>query len=156
MDSHIDSTPVEEVPEVQTRFAQTASDMNKILDSSANRDRARFSAPFQDQRPPPSDGGRVFADPLPTGHPSMQYGGQYAVPHREFQRRDEACFIPPVGFSQGSTQSYGQTGWSGNGIPWQTHPALQQFDNHAFLQMQQRIQQLEQRSMDVGELNKGY
>ena len=116
MESHMDSAPVEDVSG-QTHFAQTASDMNQILDSSANRDRARFSIPFQDKRPqPPSDEGRVFADSLPSGHPSLQhkvsqfysnasnfeYGGQQqpsqsAVPRREPHRRDEGFFTTPAG-----------------------------------------------------------
>ena len=153
MASNIESTPVEGDPEVQTRFVQTSADMNKLLNSSSDKDRSRYTEPFQSQRIPPGDGGRIFAEPPSADHPSMQfaYVGQNVAPHRDYHRRDEGFFTTPVGYSHSSALPYGQSGWSGHGIPWQTHPAFQQFD---FLQ--QRIQQLEQRSMDVGELNKGY
>ena len=64
------SIPLEDTSE-QSQFAQSASDMNRILDSSADRGRAKFTASFQDKRQTPSD--RVFADSLPVDYPSLQH-----------------------------------------------------------------------------------
>ena len=154
MASNIESTPVEGENEVQPRFVQTSADMNKLLNSSADKDRSRYTEPFQSHssRMASSDGGRIFAEPPSSDHPSMQfaYEGQHVAPHRDYHRRDGGYFTTPVGYSHSSALPFGQ-GWSGHGIPWQTHPAFQQFD---FLQ--QRILHLEQRSIDEGELNKGY
>ena len=173
----MNSVPLEDTSE--QRIAQTTSDMYQILDSAAKRDdkqshRTKFTASFQDRQEAPSD--RVFAESLPADHPSLQnyvsqshgyasnfegYGGhQGDVRRREDLRREYA----PTAFFNSSAHPQYEPRWGGSGLgfsgPWQAtqqqlHPALTQFDNHAFFQMQQRLSLLEQRqscaSMDFGE-----
>ena len=143
------ATPVEGDNEVQPRFVQSSADMNKFLNSSSDKERPRYSEPFHgnSSRTVPGDGDRVFAEPPSTNHPSMQYAyeGRHVTPHRESPRRDGGYFATPFGYSHSSALPYGQ-GWGGHGIPWQTHPALQQFES-----LQQRILNLEHRTVAEGE-----
>ena len=149
-----DATPTKEADnDAQPHFVQSSAAMNKFLNASSDKERPRFSEPFHgnSSRTVPGDGDRVFAEPPPSNHPSMQYAyeGRNFTPQRESSRRDEGYFATPFGYSHSSALPYGQ-GWGGHGIPWQTHPALQQFES-----LQQRILNLEHRTVAEGEFKKG-
>ena len=160
------TTPKEANSNVQPQFAQSSAAMNRILNASSDRpaDRARLSEPFHgnSSHTVPGDGDRVFAEPPPSNHPSMQYASEgrnftynpysYHAPQGDSSSgATRANFATPWGYSHSSALPYGQ-GWGGYGTPWQSHPALQQFES-----LQQRILDLEHRTpVAEGEFEKGY
>ena len=111
----------------QPQFASSAASMNRILNETSDRPTDRSTRPIHGHpsHTNPGDGGRVFADPPPDSHPSMQYtsdgrnfrnsNSYHASPGDISNGAAGANFATPWGFSHSSALPYGQ-GWGGYGI----------------------------------------
>ena len=107
------TTPTEANSNVQPQFASSSASMNHILNATSDRSvdagHVRPSEPIHGHSSHtfPDDGGRVFADPPPNSHPSMQY----APEGRNFSYNPNSYHGPPGDTSNGATRANFATPW---------------------------------------------